>query len=183
MRCEHLSTGYEQCESCACVSVGFCFNSAVDGLVDLIEEEKLRQIAKSERQLKVLLERKKAKEESAQAKNVDAPPEFFQKLAQQAADYHRGRDIERRKRESLMKLTQTQARLRKRANRREQKEKLLAWRESQLHQVEMDNDERQRLLNQTRKEARELDRTLDEDLPEDLKDWGFSSSETDGDEQ
>ncbi|PHJ23944.1 transmembrane protein [Cystoisospora suis] len=156
--------------------------TAVDDLVDLIEEEKLRQIAKNERQLRVLLERKRAKDESAQSKEVDAPPEFFLKLAQQAADFHRRRDIERRKREAVMNLTQAQLRLRKRANRREQKEKLIAWRESQIHQVEMDSKERQKLLNQTRREGRELERTLDEDLPGDLDDWGFNS-ETEDDEQ
>lgn len=146
--------------------------------MDLIEEEKIRQVAKNDRQFAVLMERKRDRDEKNQAKNVNAPPEFFQELAQRAAEFHRSRDIERRKREAALNLTEYQRRLRKRAGRREQKEKLAAWRESQIHQIEMDPQERQQLINQSRRESRELDRTIDDDLSESLEDWGFAGPET-----
>ncbi|KEP63223.1 UNVERIFIED_CONTAM: hypothetical protein HHA_297920 [Hammondia hammondi] len=143
--------------------------TAVDDLIDELEKEKIRKVAKTERHFQVLLERKKESEKRREADSVK-PPQYFLALAQKAAQYHRTLYQEQQRRDAGKVLTPGQQRARKRAHRRHQKDKLLAWRRSQFAQVASTPAERQQHLASTRQESRDIEKTIDEDLDE--LDWG-----------
>ncbi|KFH01031.1 putative transmembrane protein [Toxoplasma gondii VAND] len=143
--------------------------TAVDDLIDEIEKEKIRKIAKTDRHFHVLLERKKESDKKREADSVK-PPQYFRDLAHKAAEYHKTLYQEQQKRDAGKVLTPGQQRARKRAHRRSQKDKLLAWRRSQFAQVASTPAQRQQHLASTRQESRDIDKTIDDDLDE--LDWG-----------
>nr|CEL64808.1 TPA: hypothetical protein BN1204_006820 [Neospora caninum Liverpool] len=143
--------------------------TAVDELVDEIEKEKIRKISKTRRQFNVLLERKKESDKKKAADSVP-PPDYFKELAQAAAQYHQTVEQERRKRDAGKKLSTVQERLRRRAQRRRQRDKLMAWRQSQFAQVTVTPAQRQQHFAATRQESRDIEKTIDDDLDE--MDWG-----------
>lgn len=155
--------------------------TGVDALVEALEDQKLQQIAKTPRQLDVLRMRRQADAKARQA--TTAVPEYFTRMAKEAAAYHRQQQAEQEAWKKAQPSTALGERLQKLARRRRQKDKLLLWRENQIYQLPEDSPDVDERIAEALRADKELELKLHEELPtEDLL-WAVNDEDAEKEEE